>query len=242
MPYTETWDETKPAGGRNVNLGDNDIREFKSAVRERLATDHHFVADETGKTNIGLHKKVSFYTPLASDPTAETSVFHLYSKDVSDKAELFGTDEDDNNIQLTSGGGIMAESISGVYAAANTAAIATIMSLIYPIGYVITLGVSTNPGTLLGIGTWTAITGTVIVGKAAAGTFNTLDATGGAESVNLSHTHATTIIAGGTEEATAGNGILADKGQHEHSTDSKLSATQSLLQPYIVKYVWQRTA
>ena len=104
MSYTETWDETKPSGGRNINLGDNDITEFKRGIRERLATDHCFLADETGETKIGLHKKVSFYTPLTSDPTAEANVFHFYSKDASGKVELFGRDEDGNIIQITTEG------------------------------------------------------------------------------------------------------------------------------------------
>ncbi len=42
----------------------------------------------------------------------------------------------------------------------------TIMQAMMPVGFVVTLGVSTNPATLFGFGTWTAITGKVIVGKA----------------------------------------------------------------------------
>ena len=43
----ETWDETKPAGSRSPALGDDDIREFKVAIRERLAADHDFEASES---------------------------------------------------------------------------------------------------------------------------------------------------------------------------------------------------
>lgn len=37
---TNVWDETNPAGSRNRSLGDDDIRQFKLDVRERLAAEH----------------------------------------------------------------------------------------------------------------------------------------------------------------------------------------------------------
>ena len=133
-----------------------------------------------------------------------------------------------------------------------------VLGLIYPVGIVITLGVSTNPATLLGIGTWTAITGKVIVGKAGSGTFNTLDATGGAET----HTHADGSYAVNIGITTSGanstNQKLSNVGGsgtpdvalngHTHTVDpastdvSGTSAAGSSLQPYICKYIWQRTS
>ena len=133
-----------------------------------------------------------------------------------------------------------------------------VLGLIYPVGIVITLGVATNPATLLGIGTWTAITGKVIVGKAGSGTFNTLDATGGAET----HTHADGSYAVNIGITTSGanstNQKLSNVGGsgtpdvalngHTHTVDpastdvSGTSAAGSSLQPYICKYIWQRTS
>jgi len=121
--------------------------------------------------------------------------------------------------------------------------------LIYPVGIVITLGVATNPATLLGIGTWTAITGKVIVGKAGSGTFTTLNGTGGAETHTLSvpelagHTHS--YLAGG-----AATGRTGDPGTDRQERDFKAYTTGSTgsgtahnnLQPYIVKFVWQRVS
>lgn len=108
MPsYNETWSESKPDGSRDLSLGDDDIREFKRAIRERLATDHYFLADETGDNNIGFHKKVSFYAPLAADPTTTADYGYLYTKDVSSVVELFWKDESGNAIQITSGGTIL---------------------------------------------------------------------------------------------------------------------------------------
>ena len=102
---------------------------------------------------------------------------------------------------LTSSGGFNLTSTS----------LTDVLGLIYPVGIVITLGVATNPATLLGIGTWTAITGKVIVGKAAAGTFNTLDATGGAETHTLitaelaAHTHTQRITGRDRDSDTDGS-------------------------------------
>ena len=50
--FTSSWDETKPDGDRDIPLGDDDIREFKQQVRERLEIDHHALASEGTDPNI----------------------------------------------------------------------------------------------------------------------------------------------------------------------------------------------
>ena len=248
MAYSKDWDEDVPANTRNISLGDDDIRNFKYAIRERLAQDHQFVADETGDSYIGYHKWCKFIE--AADIGTGAEGYPILGAQTADsKAELTFTDEDDTDVQITSGGYLDATSLGGVYAAANVASLATMMALIYPVGSVVTLGVSTNPATLYGIGTWTAITGTVIVGIAGSGTFNTLDATGGAETVTLdetmipAHTHA--IIGddnaseGGTNPTIAS---IAATGRTDATESTGGGLAHSNLQPYIVKYVWQRTA
>ena len=129
--------------------------------------------------------------------------------------------------------------MGGVYAAANVAALATMMNLIYPIGSVLTFGVSTNPATLLGIGTWTAIAGKVIVGIDAGQTeFDTLDETGGAKTHTLILNELPALRYGGSTQlfdtGSSNNGLI-------NSTTGG-GAAHNNLQPYIVKYVWQRTA
>lgn len=139
---------------------------------------------------------------------------------------------------------------------------------------------STNPGTLLGFGTWEAFgAGRVLVGKASAGTFSTAGATGGAETHTLSaaelasHSHnvsgtsnrramvfdSTNITSvrltsqvaypgAGTSYKYMGTNNFAD-GANPVSADM-ISATQTAgsgsahnnLQPYIVVYIWKRTA
>jgi len=141
-----------------------------------------------------------------------------------------------------------------------------IMKAMYPIGAVVTLGVSTNPATLFGFGTWTAIAGRVIVGIDAGQTeFDTLNETGGAKTHTLtesempSHTHvqnAHSHTTASRDTATA-FGSVARVAQPSNSgsnstvpTSSDTAVNQNAggggahnnLQPYIVKYVWERTA
>lgn len=131
---------------------------------------------------------------------------------------------------------------------------AAFWAAVYPVGIVVTLGVSTNPATLFGFGTWAAIVGKVIVGIDAGQTeFDTLDETGGekthlltgAESGTSAHTHPFTSYA-----ADSGTGAPADAAVYgsphtmntNASTAADASSAHNNLQPYIVKYVWQRTA
>lgn len=126
-----------------------------------------------------------------------------------------------------------------------------VRALVFPIGSIVTLGVSTNPATLFGFGTWTAITGKVIVGIDAGQTeFDTLDETGGAKTVTTSnHTH-TVSNEGWGEGVTAASGRLlagvtdggASSSTNGVNTGSGGTEVLNNLQPYIVKYVWQRTA
>jgi len=76
---------------------------------------------------------------------------------------------------------------------ATTAFVTTALQALYPVGSIyINAGVSTNPGTLLGFGTWTAFgAGRVMVGLNGSDTsFDTLEETGGSkDAVVVSHTH-----------------------------------------------------
>lgn len=112
-----TWDETKPAGSRNPKLGDDDIREFKNAIRERLALDHQFAATESpafGETGslIGMHKRVML-TELAADPTMSSNMGAVYTKETAAKTELYWRDEDGNVVQLTKLGRLFLQKLEG---------------------------------------------------------------------------------------------------------------------------------
>jgi hypothetical protein len=70
------------------------------------------------------------------------------------------------------------------------------LAAVYPVGSIyINAGVSTNPATLLGFGTWTAFgAGRVMVGlNASDALFDTLEETGGSkDAIVVSHTHTAT--------------------------------------------------
>ncbi len=76
---------------------------------------------------------------------------------------------------------------------ATTAFVTTALQALYPVGSIyINASVSTNPGTLLGFGTWSAYAaGRVLVGFNSSNTlFDTAEETGGsADAVLVSHTH-----------------------------------------------------
>ena len=103
MVYNETWDETKPAGSRARTLGDDDIREFKRAIRERLAEDHEFLANESGD-NVGYHRKATLID-IVSDPLAVDGCVVFYAKTVDGKLDLFYRNAEGIN-QLTVNGAI----------------------------------------------------------------------------------------------------------------------------------------
>ena len=124
---------------------------------------------------------------------------------------------------------------------------------IYPVGSIyFNMAVSTNPGTLLGFGTWAAYAeGRVLVGFQSSGTFDALDESLGAETAahTLSiaempaHTHtygkSTTTeymsihdTAGLRGAATTNTSTVGGGGAHSHST----------LQPSVTVHMWKRTA
>lgn len=151
----------------------------------------------------------------------------------------------------------------------NEAVVGAIGPALYPVGSVyINASVATNPATLLGFGTWTAFgAGRVPVGIDATQTeFDTAGETGGAKTHALSiaelatHNHApgTIQVRANVGNVAAGAGNLDDF----PGSDGPISATNQVvgnsvtgttantgsgtahnnLQPYIVVYMWQRTA
>ena len=134
----------------------------------------------------------------------------------------------------------------------------------YPVGSIYMNATSlTNPATLLGFGTWTAFgRGQVLVGEAASGTFNVAGSTGGAETHTLatseipSHTHTmqtwhkdnnTSAVEGDPPAATNSGALSTPEATYDSAEGSAINSTggggsHNNLQPYIVVYMWQRTA
>jgi hypothetical protein len=150
---------------------------------------------------------------------------------------------------------------------ATTALVFAAMQALYPVGTIYSnISVSTNPATLFGFGTWTAIAGRVVVGlDGSDASFDTVGETGGSkDAIVVSHTHTATVTDPGhthsiptTGNITAGGPNAMEDGplnggsytvpsnttgiSVSNSTEGS-SATNANLQPYVVAYVWKRTA
>ena len=145
------------------------------------------------------------------------------------------------------------------------AALAAIYPVIYPVGSIYTNATSsTNPGTLLGFGTWTAFgAGRVPVGFDSGNVlFDTAEETGGsADSVVVSHTHVATDArhTHGYTQTNSNNvsfspaANAANSGTTSGTTASgnasitnavpagSVAGTNQNYQPYITVYMWKRT-
>lgn len=160
--------------------------------------------------------------------------------------------------------------VTSAISTSASSTLASALASVYPVGSIyINASVSTNPATLLSFGTWTAFgAGRVMVGlNAGDASFDTAEKTGGSKDATVvSHTH--TIGAhshggvlrspadglphrittnrsqsSGSDDATGDNtnGTSTDAvGLTTNSAGS--SGTNANLQPYIVVYMWKRTA
>lgn len=152
---------------------------------------------------------------------------------------------------------------------ATTAFVQAALAAIYPVGSIYTNATnSTNPGTLLGFGTWTAFgAGRVAVGYDSGNAlFDTAEETGGsADAIVVSHTHTFTTDGAGSHNHTyntkSGTAVQSGSatacwvgdstattstvGNHTHTgttASSGSSGTNKNYQPYITVYMWKRTA
>ena len=147
----------------------------------------------------------------------------------------------------------------------------TILAQIYPVGSIyINATNATNPGTLMGFGTWVAFgAGRVPVGfNASNPLFDTAEETGGsADAIVVSHTHtatssvtdpghthtATVYDAGSSASFAKGNATTGGNTGTTNSSATGISVSTSIAstgssgtnanyQPYITVYMWKRTA
>lgn len=171
-----------------------------------------------------------------------------------------------NDLSITDGG-------TGASTAAGAAANLAVEfgKLLYPVGSIyVNAGVTTNPATLLGFGTWTAFgAGRVMVGlNGADALFDALEETGGSKDATVvSHTHTATVTDPGhlhtfpTRSDATGTGASTfqapyhSAGTTTNSNTSSVvtgisvsnsttgsSGTNANLQPYITVAMWKRTA
>jgi hypothetical protein len=158
----------------------------------------------------------------------------------------------------------------GTGASSVAAAVSNLSASIYPVGSIyINAGVTTNPATLLGFGTWTAFgAGRVMVGlNGSDSAFDTLQETGGSkDAIVVSHSHTATVTDpghnhtinnGSNLNSSVDNGGIAgtitpvanfnttnnaSTGISVTNSTTGSSGTNGNLQPYITVCMWLRTA
>lgn len=144
----------------------------------------------------------------------------------------------------------------------------TTLAAVYPVGSIyINASDSTNPGTLLGFGTWEAFgAGKVPVGIDSSDTdFDTAEETGGSKTHTLteaelpSHSHNVIANTDSNTALTASNQVAKRDLTGSHDQEYELHGTataatlgntssvgsgtaHSIMQPYIVVHMWKRTA
>lgn len=141
-------------------------------------------------------------------------------------------------------------------------AVAAALEAMMPVGFVVTLGVSTNPNTLYGFGTWTRIQGRVIVGVSDSDGDFDLNDTGGAKThthvlssngwalidpdggANVNHYQQVSGVPAWSRNVTQAGTVnsAAASSRTDGVALGGASDSGDSLQPYIAKYVWERTA
>lgn len=195
------------------------------------------VTTSTGTGNTVLSNSPTLVTPALGTPASGTL------DNCTSNTEAFGT----SNAQL-----------------ATTAFVQAALQALHPVGSVYTSTSATNPGASFGFGTWAAFgAGRVLIGNG--GGFSAGDTGGSNDAVVVSHTHTATsavtdpghthttnaqylfagggISGGGTGHATA-TIYSAATGITVATTNAStgVSGTNANLQPYVVVYMWNRTA
>ena len=170
---------------------------------------------------------------------------------------------------------VLTTDVTGTLPVANggtgVTTLAALGSVFYPVGSIYSSTVSTNPGTSLGFGTWTAFgAGRVMIGNG--GGFSAGATGGSADAITVSHTHTATVTDPGHTHANTNGGTSlggpygsyggsssAEEGAGQPNnflgamnsattgvtvgiSTTGSSGTNANLQPYIVVYMWERTA
>ena len=231
--YISDLNSSNPVAGDPVNEGDDHLRLIKTTVKATFPS----ITGAVSSTHTELN--------LLDGVTANTTELNYVDVTTLGTAQASKAVTADANIDVT---GIRNLTITGTMTIGSNTA--TTLQAVYPVGSIyINAAVSTNPASLLGFGTWAAFgAGRVIVGlNASDSDFDTAQETGGAKTHTLStseipsHTHNSNFVTGGSGVS----GVSTD-GNYDAATNAT-SATggggaHNNLQPYIVAYMWRRTA
>ena len=234
--YIDSLNSSNPTASDAVSEGDDHLRLIKSTVKATFPN----LSNAVTSTHTELN--------LLDGVTANTTALNYVDVATLGTAEASKAVTADANKDIT---GIRNLTITGALSAGSGL---VTMSDIYPVGSIyINAAVTTNPATLLGFGTWVAFgTGRMMVGYDASDTdFDALQETGGAKTHTLttselpSHTHNNPAGISPAPNAndldiTGGNGATVASNVVTDATGG--GSAHNNMPPYIVAYMWRRTA
>jgi len=177
---------------------------------------------------------------------------------INSKAELVGSATQAFNATTATAGTNTTQVATTAFVTAAVAAAtptaAQVNGHAYPVGSIYTSISSTNPSTLLGVGTWVAFaTGRTLIGVDTGQTeFDTVEETGGSKTHTLteaempSHTH--TYKYSDQDQVELIGGTITDISEVDEGGSTRTTnstgggSAHNNLQPYITVYFWKRTA
>ena len=225
------------------------------------------MTDYTKSTNFATKDNLSSGNPLKIVKGTEIDTeFNNIATAIATKADLASPTFTGTPTLPTGTIAVTQSSTDSSTKLATTAFVQAVAQVLFPIGAIYSATVSTNPGTLLGFGTWTAFgAGRVMVGAGTGGGATyTAGATGGSkDAITVSHTHTATVTDPGHSHSL--NNVIKDGGGNSGRMDvaqalnvtstgsnttgisvaistTGSNGTDANMPPYVVVYMWQRTA
>jgi hypothetical protein len=233
--YISDLNSSNPAAGDAVNEGDDHIRLLKSTIKASFPS-------ITGAVS-ATHTELNLIDGVTAT-TTELNYVDVTTLGTAQASKAVTTDASNDST------GMRNLTISGTMTIGSNTA--TTLQAVYPVGSIyINAAVTTNPGTLLGFGTWVAFgTGRVIVGyNASDSDFDALQETGGVKTHTLttseipSHTHnIVTYEETGSPDGNVGGDSSSSVEGSQNTAATGGGGAHTNVQPYIVAYMWRRTA
>jgi hypothetical protein len=185
-----------------------------------------------------------------ADLEAQLDLLHNYFND-----SLNGSTGHDHSGGTSEGPQIsLTAAVTGTLPIANggtgVTTLTALLNLVYPVGSLyFNDEVSTNPGTLLGFGTWTAITEKFIIGVGSDTAFDTAKETGGAKTVTIAQGNLPSYNLSFTRLDGNGGGLTGVQGTNNGANSTSQTVASggsgtalSVMNPYYAAYIWRRSA